>query len=123
MGYEYYPQALGAAIRRAGRTCPGVPILVTENGIATGNDDKRTAYIHAALGEVVACLGEGIDVRGYLYWSLLDNFEWAFGYAPTFGLVAVDRQTFVRHPRSSASWLGGVARAGLLPVPAGVPTP
>src|SRR5438552_3328064 len=114
MGYEYYPQALGGAIRRAHRSCPGVPILVTENGIATVNDEKRTAYINTALREVLACLAEGIDVRSYLYWSLLDNFEWAFGYAPTFGLVGVDRQTLARHPRPSASWLGAVARAGAL---------
>ncbi|TMF32075.1 MAG: glycosyl hydrolase family protein [Chloroflexi bacterium] len=114
MGYEYYPQALGGAIRRAHRACPGVPVLVTENGIATANDEKRTAYIHTAMREVLACLAEGIEVRSYLYWSLLDNYEWAFGYAPTFGLVAVDRQTFARHPRPSASWLGAVARAGAL---------
>jgi len=114
MGYEYYPRAIGGAIRRAQRSCPGVPILVTENGIATSNDEKRIAYIDTALREVLACLAEGIDVRGYLYWSLLDNFEWALGYAPTFGLVAVDRQNFTRHPRPSASWLGTVARARAL---------
>jgi len=116
MGYEYYPQALGGAIRRAHRSCPGVPVLVTESGIATTNDDKRIHYIDTALREVLACLGDGIDVRSYIYWSLLDNFEWALGYAPTFGLVAVDRQTFARHPRPSASWLGQVARARLLPI-------
>ncbi|TMC84995.1 MAG: glycoside hydrolase family 1 protein [Chloroflexi bacterium] len=116
MGYEFYPQALGGAIRRANRSCPGVPILVTESGIATGNDEKRIAYIDRALREVTACLGDGIDVRGYMYWSLLDNFEWALGYGPTFGLVGVDRQTFARQPRPSASWLGAVARAKLLPI-------
>jgi len=111
MGYEDYPQAVGAAIRRAARTCPGLPILVTESGIATAHDERRMAFIHAALREVQACLRDGIDVRSYVYWSLLDNFEWAFGYAPTFGLVAVDRQTFSRHPKPSASWLGAVARS------------
>jgi beta-glucosidase len=112
MGYEYYPQALGGAIRRASRACPGVPILVTENGIATSTDEKRIAYIDTALREVLRCVAEGIDVRGYVYWSLLDNFEWVFGYEPKFGLVAVDRQTFTRHPRPSASWLGAVAKSG-----------
>ena len=67
------------------------------------------------MREVLACLAEGIDVRSYIYWSLLDNFEWALGYAPKFGLVAVDRQTFARHPRPSLAWLGQVARAKLLP--------
>jgi len=114
MGYEDYPQALGAAIRRAAKSCPGLPVLVTENGIATAHDERRIAYMKAALGEVQACLADGIDVRSYLYWSWLDNFEWAFGYAPTFGLVAVDRQTFARHPKPSAAWLGQVARSRAL---------
>ena len=111
MGYEYYPQALGAAIRRVAKRCPGVPILVTESGIATAHDERRIAFMDAAIREVQACLAEGIDVRSYLYWSLLDNFEWAFGYGPKFGLVAVDRQTFARHPKPSAAWLGNVARS------------
>ena len=111
MGYELYPEALGGAIRRAARSCPGVPVLVTENGIATAFDEKRISYMRIALREVQACLAEGVDVRGYLYWSLLDNFEWAFGYGPRFGLVGVDRQTFERRPKPSLSWLGAVARA------------
>ena len=114
MGYEYYPQALGGAIRRAAQSCPGVPVLVTESGIATSNDEKRIHYIDSAMREVLACLREGIDVRSYLYWSLLDNFEWALGYAPTFGLVAVDRETFERQPRRSLEWLGQVAKARAL---------
>jgi len=115
MGYEYYPQALGGAIRRAAKSCPGIPIFVTESGIATANDAKRIAYIDSAIREVQACLAEGVDVRSYLYWSWLDNFEWAFGYAPKFGLVGVDRQTFTRHPKPSAEWLGAVARNRSLP--------
>jgi beta-glucosidase len=115
MGYEDYPQALGGAIRRAAKSCPGVPVLVTENGIATAHDERRIAYMKAALGEVQGCLAEGIDVRSYLYWSWLDNFEWGFGYVPTFGLVAVDRQTFARSPKPSAAWLGEVARSRSLP--------
>ncbi len=115
MGYEDYPQALGGAIRRAAKSCPGLPILVTESGIATAHDERRITYMEAALREVQACLAEGIDVRSYLYWSWLDNFEWAFGYAPTFGLVGVDRQTFARHPKPSAAWLGNVARNRSLP--------
>jgi beta-glucosidase len=56
-------------------------------------------------------------VQGYVYWSLLDNFEWALGYRPTFGLVAVDRATQARHPKPSAVWLGGIARANALDDP------
>lgn len=114
MGYEYYPEALGGAIRRTHTSCPGVPILVTENGIATAHDERRIAYMDAALREVRSCLRDGIDVRSYLYWSLLDNFEWAFGYAPLFGLVAVDRETFARHPKPSLAWLGEVAKSAAL---------
>jgi beta-glucosidase len=114
MGYENYPEALAGAIRRAHRACPDVPILVTENGIATGHDEKRIDYIDTALEGVLDCLADGIDIRSYLYWSLLDNFEWALGYAPTFGLVAFDRGTFARHPKPSLSWLGRVARTSRL---------
>ena len=115
MGYEDYPQALGGAIRRAAKSCPGLPVLVTESGIATAHDARRIAYMQTALREVQTCLADGIDVRSYLYWSWLDNFEWAFGYAPTFGLVAIDRQTFARHPKPSATWLGEVAKSRSLP--------
>jgi len=66
--------------------------------------------MQVALGEVRACLDEGMDVRGYVHWSLLDNFEWAFGYRPRFGLVEVDRATLTRTPKPSARWLGTVAR-------------
>jgi beta-glucosidase len=114
LGQEYYPQALGRTIRRAWQSTGGTPILVTENGIATANDAKRVAYIDAALREVLACLDDRIDVRGYCYWTLLDNFEWSLGYRPRFGLVAVDRTTFARTPKPSAYWLGEVACARAL---------
>ena len=91
-----------------------MPQLVTENGIGTADDAERVEYVTRALKGVQECLAEGIDVRGYLYWSLLDNFEWVYGYKPTFGLVAVDRTTHARTPKSSAAWLGAVARANAL---------
>jgi beta-glucosidase len=115
LGQEYYPQALGNTIRRAWKSTGGTPILVTESGIATAFDEKRISYIEAAMREVLACLAAGIEVRSYLYWSLLDNFEWSLGYGPTFGMVAVDRQTFARRPKPSANWFGRVARARALP--------
>jgi len=115
MDYEYYPQALEATIRRAWEYTKGaLPIIVTENGIGTDDDTLRIAYVRSALEGVLACIADGIDVRGYTYWSLLDNFEWAQGYGPRFGIVDCDRETFVRTPKESARWLGRVARANAL---------
>ena len=114
MGYEFWPEALEGTIRRAWEKTGGLPVYVTENGIGTDDDDVRIEYVDRALAGVRRCLDDGIDVRGYFYWSLLDNFEWVLGYGPTFGLVAVDRETFERRPKPSASWLGGVARANAL---------
>jgi len=116
MGYEFYPRSLANCLRRAWDYTGGsLPLLVTENGIGTTDDDQRIAYVHQALEGVLDVIGEGIDVRGYTYWSLLDNFEWAFGYRPRFGLVTVDRQTFARTPKSSAAWFASVVAANALP--------
>ena len=109
-GMERRPQALGAAVRHAAGMLPGTPLLVTENGIATADDDDRIAFTDEALRSLSAAIADGADVRGYVHWSLLDNFEWMLGYRPTFGLVAVDRETFVRTPKPSLAWLGEVAR-------------
>jgi beta-glucosidase len=114
MGYEFWPDSMEATIRRAWEVTEQTPILVTENGIGTDDDDQRRTYVTQALAGVRRCLDDGIDVRGYTYWSLLDNFEWREGYRPTFGLIAVDRQTFDRTPKPSASWLGAVARSNRL---------
>jgi beta-glucosidase len=102
LGYEYYPESLAATIRRAWEYTGGTPILVTENGIGTDDDAQRIEYLKVALSGVADCLADGIDVRGYMYWSLLDNFEWTFGYGPKFGLVEVDRTTFARRLKPSA---------------------
>ncbi|MDA8340778.1 MAG: family 1 glycosylhydrolase [Actinomycetota bacterium] len=111
MGYEYWPDALEATVRRAAEvTGGGVPVLVTENGVGTGDDAARVAYVQRALAGLHRCIDDGIDVRGYFYWSLLDNFEWLLGYGPTFGLVAVDRETFERRPKPSAAWYGRIAQ-------------
>jgi beta-glucosidase len=115
MGYEFWPDALEATIRRAWSYTDGqLPIMVTENGIGTDDDGQRIDYVRAALQGVLRALADGVNVLGYLYWSLLDNFEWAFGYRPRFGLVAVDRPTFARTPKPSAEWLAQVARTNTL---------
>lgn len=113
-GWEVYPEALEHTVRLAAEHA-GVPVLVTENGMATDDDDARIAYTSSALEGLGRCVRDGIDVRGYLHWTLLDNFEWTAGFTKTFGLIAVDRQTFARSVKPSAQWLGGVARANGLP--------
>ena len=112
-GWEVYPEALEHTVRLAAAHA-GVPVLVTENGMATDDDQARIAYTRSALEGLARCLADGIDVRGYLHWTLLDNFEWMSGYAMTFGLIAVDRASFARTVKPSARWLGEVARANAL---------
>jgi beta-glucosidase len=109
-GWEVYPDALGHTVRLAAEQA-GVPVLVTENGMATDDDDARIAYTRAALAGLAGAIDDGVDVRGYLHWTLLDNFEWNAGYSKTFGLVAVDRESFARSVKPSARWLGRVATA------------
>ena len=87
---------------------------MTENGIGTEDDAQRVSYLETALASVLDCLDDGIDVRGYTYWSLLDNFEWAFGYVPKFGLIACDRTTFERAPKPSAARYRGIVTANAL---------
>ena len=118
MGYEYWPQALEASIRYAAEVT-GSPIYVTENGIGTDRRRRSASATSPTRSRASAAASTtGIDVRGYFYWSLLDNFEWAFGYRPQFGLVGVDRETQVRTVKPSATWLGEIARATGSPEPA-----
>ncbi|MFJ3712657.1 glycoside hydrolase family 1 protein [Streptomyces sp. NPDC090053] len=114
MGWEYYPQALGHALRHSASVATGTPLIVTENGIATADDARRINYTTGALDSLAAAMRDGIDVRGYFHWSALDNYEWG-RYTPTFGLIAVDRETFVRTPKPSAAWLGAIGRTRALP--------
>lgn len=113
-GWEYYPEALGHALRHTREVTRGIPMLVTENGIATANDARRIDYTMGALSGMRAAIDDGCDVRGYLHWSLLDNYEWG-SYVPTFGLIAVDRDSFSRTPKPSLAWLGDLARRNELP--------
>jgi beta-glucosidase len=118
MGYEYWPEALEACIRYAAGKVR-VPIYVTENGVATEDDERRIEYIRRALAGVRNCLADGIDVRGYIHWSLMDNHEWIMGYRPKFGLVAVNRDTQERTIKPSGRYLGSIARRNSMPEPTG----
>ena len=102
------------------------PLYVTENGAAyadavgpdgSGRRPERLAYLDAHLRAVHAAIEQGVDVRGYFEWSLLDNFEWAYGYDKRFGIVHVDYDTQVRTPKSSARCYAEVARTGRIGVP------
>lgn len=108
-GEEFYPEALGNAIRYAHERTKK-PIYITENGIATDDDQRRVVHMRRAIASMKSCIDDGIPVRGYFHWSLLDNYEWG-KYAPRFGLVAVDRETQVRTPKPSAHELGAQALA------------
>jgi beta-glucosidase len=113
MGWEIHPDGLLKALRGAARA--GLPLVVTENGIATDDDEQRIDYVESHLSAVLSALAERIDVRGYLYWSSFDNFEWAEGYRPRFGLVGIDRDDGLRRVvRPSAHAFGRVARTGRL---------
>ena len=112
-GQDNDPASLGAVVRYV-HDQVGRPIIVTENGLDTPHDVDRVAYIPAALAGLHAAMTDGVPVLGYIHWSLLDNFEWSAGYAPKFGLVAVDRANFRRTPKPSARLLGRIAQANAL---------
>ena len=113
MGYENYPYALGNVLRRVNKELgeKGIKktLIVTENGIATDDDEKRRVFIGKALEGLRDAKDEGVEVKGYFHWSLLDNFEWQKGFAMTFGLIAVDRSNMERHPKESLYYLGSFA--------------
>jgi len=107
-GWAYRPDALAINLRRYWARYQ-MPLLVTENGIATDDDERRIAYVTGALQGLKAAVSDGVDVLGYCYWSLLDNYEWG-SFEPTFGLIGVDRHgDFARTPKPSLAWLGRVA--------------
>ena len=85
-------------------------MLVTEHGVGSDDDRHRVALIPAALQHLKTAMDEGVPVIGYIHWSLLDNFEWVFGYGPKFGLCSVDRTTFERTPKPSAAVLARIAK-------------
>jgi beta-glucosidase len=111
-GWEIYPRGLYDVLRRAGRH--GRPVVITENGISDADDDQRPGYIVAHLREVLRAIHDGVDVRGYMHWTLMDNFEWSEGFTQRFGLAELDQATFSRTPRPSARLYGEIARENAL---------
>jgi beta-glucosidase len=113
MGWAVHPDGLRQMLHRAAET--GLPLYVTENGIATEDDTERLDYLESHLAAVAQARTEGVDVRGYIHWSAFDNFEWSEGYGPKFGLIAVDRdKDFARVPKPSAHAFARVATTGRL---------
>ncbi|MEV5983511.1 GH1 family beta-glucosidase [Streptomyces sp. NPDC052051] len=124
MGWTVDPTGLHELLMRYSQEAPGLPLYVTENGAAYEDvpgpdgqvdDPERIAYLHGHLAAIRRAITDGADVRGYYLWSLMDNFEWAFGYAKRFGIVHVDYATLKRTPKASARWYGQAARTGELP--------
>lgn len=103
LGWEIYPEGIYRAV--ASLSSWSLPILITENGVCTQEDGVRQRYIESHLGQIEQARKEGIPIFGYFYWSLVDNFEWAWGFAPRFGIVKVDYATQQREVRPSAQTL------------------
>lgn len=113
-GAEVYAPSLAGAVRYA-HQATGVPVLVTEHGVGTNDDSVRAALIPAALRDLKAAMDDGVPVKGYLHWSLLDNYEWGAGFDDgRFGLCSVDRTTWRRTPKPSAGVYGAIARRNAL---------
>ena len=117
MGWGVDARGLTVLLERLAREAPDLALYVTENGAAYDDgpsadgavhDERRTDYLRAHLGAVADAVEAGADVRGYFLWSLLDNFEWAYGYSKRFGIVHVDYATQVRTVKDSARWYSEV---------------
>ncbi len=105
LGWYMEPSRLGGILTDAWQRYHK-PLMVTENGLADAKDASRKWWLEESVAALQRALKSGVDLRGYLHWSLLDNFEWEQGYWPEFGLIAVDRKTMKRTIRPSARWLG-----------------
>ena len=109
MGAEVYPPSLAGAVRYA-HAATGVPILVSEHGVGTDNDEIRARFIPAALVELKKAIDDGVPVKGYCHWSLVDNFEWIFGYKIHFGLHSFEPATFTRTAKPSAEIFSSIVK-------------
>jgi beta-glucosidase len=127
MGWAVDPTGMHDLLLRLSADLPGTPLVITENGAAFDDyvdpsgevrDPDRIAYLHGHLTAVHQAIEAGVDVRGYFLWSLLDNFEWGYGYSKRFGTIYVDYPTGKRIPKASSRWYANLARTSTLTVPA-----
>ena len=125
MGWPIAPETLTDLLLGVHRDYPEIPLVITENGCACADvpsadgevdDQDRITYLSEHLDAVHAAIEQGVDVRGYYVWSLLDNFEWAWGYSKRFGIVYVDYATQQRVPKASARWFRDVIEANAVTV-------
>jgi len=114
LGWEIYPEGIYHVLNDLRQYRK--PIYVTENGLADKDDKKRSVFIKEHLFWIHKAISEGVDVRGYFYWSLLDNFEWEKGFWPRFGLVEVDHKTMKRIVRPSARQYAEICRNNYLKI-------
>ncbi len=113
LGWELYPEGIFDALKDLSGF--KLPIYITENGLASTNDDRRCRFLIAYLKEIYHAIESGVDVRGYFHWSLTDNFEWAEGFRPRFGLIEIDYATKKRIPRLSAQVYRDIIRHNGIP--------
>jgi beta-glucosidase len=123
MGWNIAPEGLEELLVSLSQQYPDVPLVITENGAAFDDevvdgrvhDDKRVDYLHRHFVAAHRAIERGVDLRGYMVWSLLDNFEWGYGYSKRFGIVHVNYETFERTPKDSALWLAELVREKRIP--------
>ena len=131
MGWLVDPDGLYDLLLQLSKEAPGLPLYITENGCAAEdyvdphgavNDLERISYLHQHLEAAARAIQAGVNLAGYYVWSLLDNFEWGWGYQKRFGIVFVDFETQRRIPKSSAHFYSEVVRANAIPpLPADAP--
>lgn len=112
LGWDIYPEGLYHVLLDLKKY--HLPVIIAENGICTQDDNERWEFIQNHLKSVRQAMDQGIYVIGYLYWSLMDNFEWAHGFGPRFGLIGIDYSTYQRTVRDSAKKFAQVCQTGLL---------